>query len=126
MSKTERRSKTTAPKTADPPQSELTTEQVRAQAFEALYCEWLSLRGLDAADETDEAQNARLDRIDNLARTICVTPAPINNDVLRKMEVLEEVMIVEARDGHFIDRRSIVMLAGIRADILRFRNSAEG
>lgn len=90
--------------------------------------EWHVLRGQseDPAgdDETDEVATARADRVDELARLITTTPAALPYLVFDKIEVLENAL--GGCDGTaWSDNREIVMLAGIKADLLRFK-LAEG
>lgn len=91
----------------------------RRDAFEALFAEWLRNR----AEEThgfggEDIPEAHGDRQCELARLITTTPAVLPWMIFRKLEVLEHYL---GEDGTtWADNREIVMLAGIRADLLRF------
>ena len=83
------------------------------------FAEWMNLRANNGHTDTEIEANTR--RMDDLARLICVTPARTGNDVLRKIEVLEWQLDLEA-ECHMVcaDHRAIPMLAGIKADLLRY------
>ncbi|MEH3117096.1 MAG: hypothetical protein PGN25_05665 [Methylorubrum populi] len=87
--------------------------------FTALFAEWLrsraqSLLGVD----DEEIPFTHSDREDELARLITTTPAAVPWMVLYKLQVLEHYL---GDDGtNWTDNRELVMLAGIRADLLRF------
>jgi hypothetical protein len=66
-----------------------------------------------------EADLAHAERADELARLITTTPAVYPWMILQKIEVLEHYLGVEG-GTNFRDNREIVMLAGIKADLLRF------
>jgi len=62
---------------------------------------------------------AQLERRDELARLITTTPAVFPWMIMWKLEVLEHYL--GWADGtNWTDNREVVMLAGIKADLLRF------
>lgn len=89
-------------------------------ANDQLYSEWLSLRARDVVryDDPDEEVARDEARLEELARLITTTPAPYFWVVLRKLEVLEYYL--GSGDGAaWSDNREVVMLGGIKADLLR-------
>ena len=98
-------------------------EQAAVDKFERLFAEWLSARTKPTFPdrlETEDEANARLDRQDELSRTITTTPSPIGRLVLQKIEILEHCLYGEGEGTLHSDNREIVMLAGIKADLLQF------
>jgi hypothetical protein len=61
-----------------------------------------------------------LRREDELARLITTTPAVYPWMILKKLEVLECYLGGFEGSTNFVDNREVVMLAGIKADLLRF------
>lgn len=96
----------------------------RVAEFYDRYAEWLSNRGeiaKFASEDSDEQTAARFDRDAELTRWITATPAPAPWFIFYKIEVLEHAL---GNDGtNWIDNREVVMLAGIKADLLRFAPS---
>lgn len=104
-------------------------EKLRQQrvAWDNLFAEWLTNRAQYMGDEIDWSQqdeNSHGDRMDELARLITTTPAVLPWMILCKIEVLEHYLAVDGGTG-WNDNREIVMLAGIKADLLRFEPRAE-
>ena len=91
-------------------------KQARRDQFDALFAKWLSNRAeyiqpdceLTCADE-----NSHFEREEELARLITTMPAVYPWMIFRKFEVLEHQMVRA-------DSRELVLLAGIKADLLRF------
>lgn len=83
-----------------------------------LFAEWLAARGTYFHPEpgTSLEQEAAHDRrLEQLARTIAVTPTADPRQTVRKLEILEqELHDLEAPAG----RADLVMLAGIKSDLL--------
>ena len=94
----------------------------KIQAFDAMVAKWHTLHAAieNCTDVTDTDLSALDDQLSDIERLICTTPAPRAYDVMRKFQVLEDCMATELRDGPCLDGRSIVMLAGIMADTMRF------
>lgn len=93
--------------------------------FDALYSEWLSLQSekydpVLTRGEKDEIADARSKRMDELARTLCTMPAHVGYQIMLKISILEHFTGEEGGTA-WTDNREIVMLAGIKADLLRFR-----
>jgi len=95
------------------------------QRVSRLFAEWLSKRsqianpghGLLADDYC-----AVLRSIDNFAREISAAPTTLSYTVAQKIEVLEHCL-GNQEGGAFDDRRELVLLASIKADILRMEAS---
>jgi hypothetical protein len=64
-------------------------------------------------------ERAHSDREEELARMITTTPAIYPWMIFNKLEVLEHYLGVN-EGTNWIDNRELVMLAGIKADLLRF------
>ena len=88
--------------------------------FEALFAEWLENRAVFLRYNGDGSLNEQRhgDREDELARLITTTPSVLPWMIFYKLEVLEHYL---GHDGTgWADNREVVMLAGIKADLLRF------
>jgi hypothetical protein len=92
--------------------------------FQGLYAAWLKARADDGApaheDESLDAGMARCEAVDEAARQMLVRPAIYDWQIWMKWEVLEHFLDTDAKDGHALDRRTIVALACIKADIMHF------
>ena len=106
------------------------TEKQRQEhaKFDQLYAEWLTSRAGHICPDSntwgdDEAQRC-LDREEELARLITTAPAVFPWMVFQKFEVLEHYLGSEHGTG-WRDNRELVMLAGIKADLLRFELTEE-
>jgi hypothetical protein len=62
-----------------------------------------------------------LDRISEAATALLVTPSTLPWMIWQKWEVLDHYLDTEKRDGAFSDNRTVVALACIKADLMRFR-----
>ena len=94
-------------------------------AWDNLFAEWLTNRAEYMGDKIDWSQRdegAHGERMDELARLITTTPAVLPWMILRKIEVLEYYLGADNGTG-WRDNREITMLAGIKADLLRFEPS---
>ena len=96
--------------------------------FDQLYAEWLTSRAQHMSPDSntwgdDEAQNC-LDREEELARLITTYPAVYPWMIFSKFEVLEHYLGTE-NGTSWRDNRELVMLAGIKADLLRFEPSSD-
>jgi len=90
--------------------------------WDQLFAEWLTNRAGGAAPENDigdEEQRAHFGREAELARLITTTPAVYPWMILDKLEVLEHYLGADGGTA-WSDNRELVMLAGIKADLLRF------
>jgi hypothetical protein len=102
-------------------------KQVAARLhFEALFAEWLANRATQlcppGGEDLPEGEDGKLDaRESELARLITTTPSVYPWMINYKIEVLEHYLSRLSDDGGFIDNRELVMFAGIKADLLRFK-----
>jgi hypothetical protein len=105
------------------------TEEARKNAafdrFQSLFADWLEIRAKGArpsAEETDEEADAMCNRLEDLARLIMVTPAPVPWAIFQKIQVLEYAMVGDAGDSSdWADNRTTMMLGCIKADLMGFR-----
>jgi hypothetical protein len=98
-------------------------------ALQALYTEWLSLRAVDhdpSQPGDDAKDSARMERQTELARLITITPAVLGWQIFQKLEVLEHYLCAAGEGTEWSDNRELVMLAGIKADLIRFDLSQAG
>jgi hypothetical protein len=104
------------------------TDRQRA-AWDKLFAEWLTNRATyidpNVTFENDiDRELAHADRESELARLITTTPAVFPWMIMCKIEVLEHYL--GASDGAvWADKCEVVMLAGIKADLLRFEPKAD-
>jgi hypothetical protein len=96
-------------------------KQIAARVhFEALFAEWLNYRaaGLSPPDgDLSDGESEKLQaREDELARLITTTPSVYPWMISMKIEILEHYL----GGAQFVDNREFVMLAGIKADLLKF------
>jgi hypothetical protein len=103
-------------------------KQITARVhFEALFAEWLNYRaaGLSPPDgDWSDGDSEKLQaREDELAGLITTTPSVYPWMISMKIEVLEHYLS-DLGGGQFVDNRELVMLAGIKADLLRVEFSA--
>jgi hypothetical protein len=95
-----------------------------ATHFEALYFAWLhSLYYMPIADGQDDPGglvDRRCDEADEAARQLLVRPATSEHHIWWKWEALKSMLDADSRDGQAGDRRTIVALACIEADLMRF------
>jgi hypothetical protein len=96
--------------------------RARTDAFMKLFADWLMARAdvdLPRDEDTpDEEAAARSDRVDELARRITTTPVPNSWLIWHKFEVLEHYLTYYGESTSWSDNREVVMLAGIKADLL--------
>lgn len=98
-------------------------EDARRDRFQAMFSEWLALRANDndpSIPGDDDKDFSRDDRLTELARQITTTPAVLPWMIFEKLEVLEYYLAPDGQGTEWSDNREIVMLAGIKADIIRF------
>ncbi len=101
-------------------------------AFEALFSEWLRTRaehGNPAERDRfeDEDYGVRnMDQEAELARRITTTPSPLAWMVWDKLEVLEHYLSCGGDGTNWTDTRELVVLAGIKADLIRFGIGGNG
>jgi hypothetical protein len=95
--------------------------------FDRLFAVWLTNRAAyqnPDAEWTSETEAAHTTRGHELARLITTFPGIYSWMIFSKLEVLEHYL---ASDGGttWNDNREIVMLAGIKADLLKFVSEVE-
>jgi hypothetical protein len=104
-------------------QSEKARELAKRDAFTRLFAEWLKTLAEDEGAEllqTEDEHRAQGERLEELARLVTTTPAPIPWMIWRKFQVLECYLAYNGEGTTWRDNREIVMLAGIKADLIRF------
>jgi hypothetical protein len=95
----------------------------RREHFDRLYFRWLEARASlanPAGDNSDDVMDAKQDDVDEAGRQLLSAPAVLNWMVWMKWEVLEFCINQDTMDGKHIDNRSVVALATIKADLMRF------
>jgi hypothetical protein len=99
-----------------------TPEEIAENTFcQGLYCAWLQARAAHQKPEDDDkVANARADAPDEAARQLLIRPAIYAWQVWIKWEVLDFFLDADSRDGQALDRRTIVALACIKADLIHF------
>lgn len=122
-----------AEKQAIPPRSQSeAVEQIRRERetrtraerdrFDALFAEWLTNRAEYTRPDIDwgeRDEHGHGERETELARLITTTPAVYPWMIFSKLEVLEHYLGADGGTA-WSDNREVVMLAGIKADLLRF------
>jgi hypothetical protein len=96
--------------------------------FDRLYFRWLEARASlanPAGDDSDNVMDGKQDAVDEAGRQLLTAPAFLNWMVWRKWQVLEFCLNQDVMDGKHIDNRTVVALASIKADLVRF-GIAEG
>jgi hypothetical protein len=89
--------------------------------FYALYTNWLLARSRQADPGQgldDDVRNKNTERVEEAARLILSTPAPIGWMVWMKWEVME--LWLEAEDTKWVDNRVLFAIGCIKTDLLRF------
>jgi hypothetical protein len=92
--------------------------------FDALVAEWLSCRAKERDPETpddDEVRNPIAERVYEVAWQIAATPAPLPWMVWDKFDVLEQYLSNGGKGGKWTHHPELVMLASIKADLIRFK-----
>jgi hypothetical protein len=95
----------------------------KRDAWDRLFAEWLTNRAeymTPGIDWSKRDEFAHGERLDELARLITTTPAVLPWMILSKIEVLEYYLGGSGDGTAWSDNREVVMLAGIKADLLRF------
>src|SRR5688500_6220187 len=92
--------------------------------FQGWYAEWLANRAAMADpdkidDWTNGSERAHSDREEELARMITTTPSVLPWMIWQKIEILEHYLVCGGSGTSWADQREIVMLAGIKADLIR-------
>lgn len=101
-------------------EAEERAQQERTSHFESLYAEWLRARAAQVSVYDDDLATRLSEQEYRLAREITATPAPCPWQVGRKFEVLEHYLGDFEEGTSHTDSREVMMLAGIKADIIRF------
>jgi hypothetical protein len=97
-----------------------------SDGFKGLYAAWLHARALyqspipASEPDPDALLEERSEAVDEAARQLLVMPAGLGHQVWLKWEVLEDFVDLDARDGMASDRRAIVALACVKADLVHF------
>ena len=89
--------------------------------FERLYSRWLAARATVAdpdLPEDDEFEYGRIERCDAAARALLMTPAVLPWMVWQKWEVLDEWASDDDGSPDWADKRIIMALGVIKADIM--------
>ncbi|MEP9355999.1 hypothetical protein ABLE93_20690 [Xanthobacter sp. KR7-65] len=95
------------------------------KSITSLYAEWLAARADVAAIEAGaEDDDEDRDRDGDIARAIMGTPATDARDVFSKIHVLECYMTLGNEPTIWSDSREVVLLASIKADLLRLQPGA--
>jgi hypothetical protein len=95
--------------------------RINHDAFMTMFANWLKLRADIASprqDRTDDEAEADTIRDEELARRITTTPVTMPYEVWHKFEVLEHYLTYYGESTSWSDNREVVMLAGIKADLL--------
>jgi hypothetical protein len=109
---------TTKPKTAAP-------TDITSTDFETIFREWLLARSNNGDDEeTDEQQEARCSREEDLAQRILAMHAGTECLVFRKFEVAD-YYITKHGEATWTETLALTALDGIKADILRLGAARE-
>lgn len=88
--------------------------------FENLFAEWLRARAGQISEPDDDVATELCARESQLAREITATPAVFTWQVGRKLEILEHYLGDIEEGCNWTDNRQLVILASIKADIMRF------
>ena len=100
-------------------QSSETEGSKARRAFRAMQRDRQIAAGEAARGNDDEEAFATLvDRHLDAARSLVLTPATDLGQVLRKLEVLEQVLTDIRETGEWSDCREIAMLGAIKADVM--------
>lgn len=88
--------------------------------FQRIYCQWLKARAnYMEPGQDDETCGKRGNAADEAARQLIAAPAVMSEHIWRKWEVLDFYLHGEG-DTAWTDNRTIVALASIKADLMRF------
>ena len=100
-------------------QAEFEAQYAARLQFDAAFNEWLRLRSDGEKDETDEQQNERCDRKDDLAHLILTMPAVYDWMIFRKFEIAD-YLITKHGEATYAEIMALTALSAIKTDILRF------
>jgi hypothetical protein len=95
--------------------------RIKHDAFMTMFAEWLKGRADTASpreDRTADEAEADTVRDEELARRITTTPVTMPYEIWHKFEVLEHYLSYYGQPTTWADNREVVMLAGIKADLL--------
>jgi len=92
-------------------------DDARLKEFEQLYSDLNAARAAFFAPTDGNIEDEICERYFRVERPFMATPAPRQNLVWLKWEVLEIAVTREITDGRHTDLRLITMLASIKADI---------
>lgn len=99
--------------------SEAEAKDILRSQFDANFSEWFHLRAAEFEDETEEQQNARGDRQDDLAQLIFTSPVTSQWMVFRKLEVINYFITKHGEVETWGALLAAAALASIKTDILR-------
>lgn len=91
--------------------------------FENLYFKWLEARAAEfdpRGDESDDAMAAKGAASDDAGRQLLVTPAFLDWMIWKKWEVLDYYLDEDALAGTHVDKRTVMALGCIKADLMHF------
>jgi hypothetical protein len=89
--------------------------------FYALYANWLLARSRQADPDqglSDDVRNENTERVEEAARLLLSTPAPVDWMVWMKWEAME--LWLNAEGTKWSDNRVLFAIGCIKADLLRF------
>jgi hypothetical protein len=99
-------------------------ERAERAHFERLYSKWLHARAVEFdpdQDDDDQTQvTERNRRVDETARLLLSTPAPLPYMVWWKWEVMELWVDGESLDGQWANLRTSFAVGCIKVDLMRF------
>jgi hypothetical protein len=92
--------------------------RIKHDAFMAMFAKWLRGRADIASPREDRADDEAEADTEELARRITTTPVTMRYEIWHKFEVLEHYLTYYGENTTWADNREVVMLAGIKADLL--------
>jgi hypothetical protein len=95
--------------------------RIKHDAFMTMFANWLKGRANSVSpdkDRTDDEAEADTARDEELARRITTTPVAMPYEIWHKFEVLEHYLTYYGENTTWADNREVVMLAGIKANLL--------
>jgi hypothetical protein len=101
-----------------------------ADRFARAYFEWaeasaasvkMDTVGVGLPDEeSDAAGDAIVDRLAAAERELAMTPAFLDHQLITKFEIMESLLWTAERDGAPYDKRHLMIVASIKADLENF------
>jgi hypothetical protein len=90
--------------------------------FDRLYFQWLEARAIWAnpdRDNSDEVMDAKTDAADEAGRRLLSEPAFLDWMIWKKWEVLDFYLDEDVLAGTHVDKRTVMALGCIKADLMR-------